>query len=128
MVRTSKSIKIAVEAFHAALQTVSETQDENATKFKVEGSASRFYQVIHLINASVIRKCIIIITIVISVFNGVIQLCIMHLPNAFRRFLKLGTNAQFAAHKCKRFIKVKGSLKLYLTDLITVSIVLIFIT
>ncbi|KAF7379922.1 hypothetical protein HZH68_016870 [Vespula germanica] len=91
--KTSKSIKIAVEAFHAALQTVSETQDENATKFKVEGSA---------------------------IFNGVIQLCIMHLPNAFRRFLKLGTNAHFAAHKCKRFIKVKGSLKLYLTDLITI--------
>lgn len=76
----------------------------------------------------VISKCTIIITTIISVFNGVIQLCILHLPNAFRRFLKLGTNTHFVAHKCKRFIKVKGSLKSYLTDLITVGIVLIFIT
>ncbi|XP_035724574.1 nucleolar complex protein 2 homolog [Vespa mandarinia] len=91
--KTSKSIKIAVEAFHAALKTISETQEENFIKFKVEGSA---------------------------IFNGVIQLCILHLPNAFRNFLKLDTNTHFAAHKCKRFIKVKNSLKLYLTDLLTI--------
>lgn len=128
MIRTSKSIKIAVEAFHAALHTISETQDSNSIKFKVEGSASRFYQEIYLINVFLIIKCILITTITISVFNGVIQLCIMHLPNAFRSFLKLSTNTHIAAHKCKRFIKVKGALKSYLTDLITVGIIVIFIT
>ncbi|KAK2580287.1 hypothetical protein KPH14_012532 [Odynerus spinipes] len=91
--KSSRFIKIAVEAFHAALQTVTETKDENDMRFKVEGSA---------------------------VFNGVIQLCILYLPDAFKRFLKLGTSTHFEAHKCKRFIKVKGTLKSYLIDLITI--------
>lgn len=91
--KSFRSIKIIVEAFHAALQTVSETQDEDVSRFKVDGSA---------------------------VFNGVIQLCILYLPDAFKRFLKLDTNKQFEAHKSKRFSKVKGSLKSYLTDLIMI--------
>ncbi|XP_014609507.1 PREDICTED: nucleolar complex protein 2 homolog [Polistes canadensis] len=91
--KTSKTIKIAIEAFHAALQTVQENPDEKVTSFKVEGSA---------------------------IFNEVIQLCIIHLSDALKRFLNLNTDAYFEAHKCKKFIKVKSSLKSYLTDLIMI--------
>jgi nucleolar complex protein 2 len=54
-IHTDKSlvtIKCAVGAFHSALQTVAEADDATTLQYKVEGSA---------------------------VFNGVIQLCIMHL-------------------------------------------------
>lgn len=84
------SIKRAVEAFHAALNNVAASSDTN-TQYKVEGSA---------------------------IFNGVVQLCIMHLPDAFKRFLKLDPKTQ-EAHKCKRFVKVRKILKSYLSDLIT---------
>lgn len=56
------------------------------------------------------------------VFNGVVQLCIMHLPDAFKRFLKLDTESHVEAHKSKRFIKVRNILKSYLADLIKVCI------
>ncbi|CAL1684552.1 unnamed protein product [Lasius platythorax] len=84
------SIKRAVEAFHAALDSVAESSDTD-TRYKVEGNA---------------------------IFNGVMQLCVMHLPDAFKRFLKLDPKSQ-EAHKSKRFGKVRGILKLYLSDLIT---------
>ena len=91
--KTLKTIKCAVEAFHAALQTVSESTEPESLPYKVEGGV---------------------------VFNGVVQLCILYLPDAFKRFLKLGPESQFQAHKCKRFGKVKGILKSYLTDLIKI--------
>ncbi|KAM0728652.1 Nucleolar complex protein 2 [Formica fusca] len=84
------SIKRAVDAFHAALNSVAVSSDTN-TQYKVEGSA---------------------------IFNGVMQLCIMHLPDAFKCFLKLDSKTQ-EAHKSKRFRKIRGILKLYLSDLIT---------
>ncbi|XP_066594371.1 nucleolar complex protein 2 [Prorops nasuta] len=91
--KSSASIKKTVEAFHAALQTISDSDKKNKSHLKVEGGA---------------------------VFNGVIQLCILYLPAAFRRFLKVGTATHFDAHKSKRFKKVKVVLKSYLTDLIKV--------
>ncbi|KAL6449010.1 hypothetical protein ACFW04_000612 [Cataglyphis niger] len=84
------SIKRAVDAFHAALNSVAVSSDTNS-RYKVEGSA---------------------------IFNGVMQLCIMHLPDAFKRYLKLDPKSQ-EAHKSKRFRKIRGILKLYLSDLIT---------
>ncbi|XP_070160038.1 nucleolar complex protein 2 [Polyergus mexicanus] len=84
------SIKRAVDAFHAALNSVAVSSDTN-TRYEVEGSA---------------------------IFNGVMQLCIMHVPDAFKRFLKLDSKTQ-EAHKSKRFRKIRGILKLYLSDLIT---------
>ncbi|EFN69102.1 Nucleolar complex protein 2-like protein [Camponotus floridanus] len=83
------SIKRAVEAFHAALNSVAVSSDTN-TQYKVEGSA---------------------------IFNGVMQLCILHLPDAFKRFLKLDPKSQEAC-KSKRFGKIRGILKLYLSDLL----------
>lgn len=86
------SIKRAVEAFHAALDSVAVSSDTDTNiQYKVEGSA---------------------------IFNGVIQLCILYLPDAFKQFLKLDPKSQ-EAHKSKRFGKVRGILKSYLTDLIT---------
>lgn len=49
------------------------------------------------------------------------QLCILHLPDAFKRFLKLDPKSQEAC-KSKRFGKIRGILKLYLSDLLTVCI------
>ncbi|XP_043267395.1 nucleolar complex protein 2 homolog [Venturia canescens] len=90
---SSRTIKCAVEAFHAALLTVADPDGPKSLRYRVEGS---------------------------SVFNGVVQLCIMQLPEAFKRFLKLGPENRFEAYKSKRFVKVKGVLKAYLTDLIKI--------
>ncbi|XP_011176120.1 nucleolar complex protein 2 homolog isoform X1 [Solenopsis invicta] len=83
------TIKCAVEAFHAALESVAELPNTN-TEYKVEGSAA---------------------------FNGVMQLCIMYLPDAFKNFLKLESESQ-EAHKSRKFGKIRWLLKLYLSDLI----------
>ncbi|XP_076174219.1 nucleolar complex protein 2 [Ptiloglossa arizonensis] len=91
--KSLKTIKCAVEAFHAALQTVAESSDTISLPYKVEGGV---------------------------VFNGVVQLCILYLPDAFKRYLNVGSKAQFQAHKSKRFGKVKGILKSYLSDLINI--------
>ncbi|XP_076628570.1 nucleolar complex protein 2 [Colletes latitarsis] len=91
--RSLKTVKRAIEAFHAALQTVAESSDKDSLRYKVEGGV---------------------------VFNGVVQLCILYLPDALKRFLKLGSDTQFQAHKCKKFGKVKGILKSYLSDLIKI--------
>ncbi|XP_033326388.2 nucleolar complex protein 2 [Megalopta genalis] len=91
--KSPNTIKCVVEAFHAALETVSESSDPDHLQYKVEGGV---------------------------VFNGVVQLCIMYLPDAFKRFLNLGPETQFQAHKTKRFVKIKGILKSYLTDLIKI--------
>ncbi|XP_029036015.2 nucleolar complex protein 2 homolog isoform X1 [Osmia bicornis bicornis] len=91
--KSLKTIKCAVEAFHAALQTVVDVTDPEIVHYKVEGGA---------------------------VFNGVVQLCVLYLPNALKRYLKLDSESQFQVHKSKRFVKVKNILKSYLTDLIKI--------
>lgn len=90
--KTSNTIKEVVEAFHAALETVSDVEAQT-TKYRVEGGV---------------------------IFNGIIQLCIMQLPEAFKQFLKIGDEPKFEAHKLKRFPKVKNVLKSYLIDLVKV--------
>ncbi|CAK9795928.1 Nucleolar complex protein 2 homolog [Anthophora quadrimaculata] len=90
---TLKIIKCAVEAFHAALQTVAESVDPESLQYIVEGPV---------------------------VFNGVVQLCVLYLPDSFKRYLKLNSETQLQAHKARRFGKVKNILKLYLTDLIKI--------
>lgn len=53
-----------------------------------------------------------------AIFNGVIQLCVLHLEKAIRKFLKLSGKANLREiQKCKRFSKVKSVLRFYLTDL-----------
>lgn len=54
-----------------------------------------------------------------SIFNGVVQLCILHLPAAFKNFLNIH-DGRFEAHKSKKFAKIKGVIKCYLVDLIKI--------
>ncbi|XP_012143161.2 nucleolar complex protein 2 [Megachile rotundata] len=91
--KSLKTIKCAIEAFHAALQTVVDVPDADYVGYKVEGGA---------------------------VFNGVVQLCVMYLPDALKQYLKLNSESQAQVHKSKRFVKIKSILKSYLTDLIKI--------
>lgn len=53
-----------------------------------------------------------------AIFNGIIQLCVLHLEKAIRKYLKLTGKSNFKEiQKCKRFSKVKNILRSYLTDL-----------
>lgn len=92
--KSKQTMSRLVEAFHAALQRVSNCEDEVPSKFKVEGSA---------------------------VFNAVIQLCVLELGPAVKRFLGLTAKSKQPPHKCKRFVKIKGLLKVYFTDLLKVG-------
>ncbi|KYQ51750.1 Nucleolar complex protein 2 like protein [Trachymyrmex zeteki] len=97
-IQTDKSIntiKCVIEAFHAALNNVTVSSD-TITQYKIEGSAT---------------------------FNGVVQLCITHLPDTFKRFLKLDAESQ-KAYKSRKFEEIQKILKLYLSDLIKVCIAL----
>ncbi|KAJ8923311.1 hypothetical protein NQ315_001869 [Exocentrus adspersus] len=89
--KSNKTIITLTEAFHAALVTISTQEDEEPSHFKVEGSA---------------------------VFNGVIQLCVLELGAAIRRFLGLHQGSKQPPHKCKKFMKIKRPLKFYFTDLL----------
>uniref|UniRef100_A0A6P7GR46 Nucleolar complex protein 2 homolog n=1 Tax=Diabrotica virgifera virgifera TaxID=50390 RepID=A0A6P7GR46_DIAVI len=90
--KSNKTIIAVTHAFHAALRTVvSEEEDQEPAEYKVEGSA---------------------------VFNGVIQLCVLELGPAVRRFLGLQPKSKQPPHKCKKFIKIKKYLKAYFTDIL----------
>ncbi|XP_014238035.1 nucleolar complex protein 2 homolog [Trichogramma pretiosum] len=105
--RSTQIIKTVVEVFHATLESVetvkvhtkkeilggasTDTDNNKVAKYKVEGAA---------------------------IFNGVIQLCMTQLPGAFNRFLNLNDENKYKCHKAKRFPKIKGTLKSYLSNLI----------
>ncbi|XP_060521938.1 nucleolar complex protein 2 homolog [Cylas formicarius] len=91
--RSNKTIVEVTQAFHAALLRVSniDMPDDESVRFKVEGS---------------------------SIFNAVVQLCVMELGPAIRRYLGLQSGSKLLPHKCKKFNKVKGILKLYFSDLL----------
>ncbi|XP_044272420.1 nucleolar complex protein 2 homolog [Tribolium madens] len=88
--KSNKTITTVMRAFHAALLRVSSEEGQEPSTFRVEGSA---------------------------VFNGVIQLCVLHLGPALRRFLGLADGSKQPPHKCKKFVKVKRVLKDYFMDL-----------
>lgn len=92
--RSNETIGNVVKAFRAALLNVSssEEQDPNA-HYKVKGSA---------------------------VFNAVVQLCVLDLGPAIRKFLGMRSGSRIPPHKCKRFVKLKSILKSYLSDLLKV--------
>lgn len=52
-----------------------------------------------------------------SAFNGVIQLCVLYLQPAIRRFLGLNKTTSAKPHKCKKWNKIKSSLRGYLIDI-----------
>ncbi|XP_049817161.1 nucleolar complex protein 2 homolog isoform X2 [Aethina tumida] len=91
--KTNKTITAVIQAFHAALRRVSsdEDADDDPVVYKVEGS---------------------------SVFNGVIQLCVLELGLAVRKFLGITQKNKLAPHKSKKFAKIKQTLKGYFKDLL----------
>ncbi|XP_017153119.2 nucleolar complex protein 2 homolog [Drosophila miranda] len=98
--QTNVSIDIVrkvIQAFNSALASISADgadggeNQPNAAAFKVVGAAS---------------------------FNGVIQLCVLHLQPAIIRVLGVRPNSSLPLHKHKKWVKVRGCLRYYLTDLI----------
>ncbi|ERL85936.1 hypothetical protein D910_03351 [Dendroctonus ponderosae] len=91
--KSNKTITQVMQACHAALKRISgdNEEDDGPVNFIVDGSA---------------------------VFNGVLQLCVMHLCPAVRKFLGLHTGSKQPPHKCKKFIKIKKPLKGYFMDLL----------
>lgn len=115
--KSNKTITILTEAFHAALFSISTREEgDEPSYYKVEGTYNSSHCVClcltHLIYISVLGS---------AVFNGVIQLCVLELGPAIRRFLGLQQGSKQPPHKCKKFIKIKRSLKVYFTDLLKVS-------
>ncbi|KAK5640710.1 hypothetical protein RI129_009257 [Pyrocoelia pectoralis] len=88
---TKNTIAHVIQAFHAALLRVSNEQEE-ISDYKVDGSA---------------------------IFNAVIQLCVLELSPAIRKFLGL-KSTKMAPHKCKKFVKIKTLLQMYFTDLLKI--------
>lgn len=84
------TIKLTIQAFNSALITVSNEGESSDNNLRVEGS---------------------------SVFNGVIQLCVLHLQTAINRYLGLSANTKQAPHKKKKWKKVQASIRNYFLDL-----------
>lgn len=84
-----ETIKNVTNAFNSALASISEVE-ERRNPLKVDGSA---------------------------VFNGVLQLCVLHLQPAIKKYLGVSGKSFKMAHKCKKWNKVKASLKNYIVDL-----------
>uniref|UniRef100_A0A1A9WKS9 Uncharacterized protein n=1 Tax=Glossina brevipalpis TaxID=37001 RepID=A0A1A9WKS9_9MUSC len=86
-------IRNVVQAFGSALCSISgDSEEAKAPKsFKVVGAA---------------------------VFNGVIQLCVVHLQPALFRFLGISSCTSLALHKLKKWTKIRSCLRVYLSDLI----------
>ncbi|XP_053961794.1 nucleolar complex protein 2 homolog [Anastrepha ludens] len=85
-------VRKVIQAFNSALASItSEEKNTEPTAFKVVGSAS---------------------------FNGVVQLCVLHLQPAILRILGLSTRSVTPLHKTKKWVKVRGCLRYYLTDLV----------
>lgn len=52
-----------------------------------------------------------------SVFNAVIQMCVLYLPSAIKKYLGMEQSGK-DPQKCKHFVKLKGPLLAYLNDLL----------
>lgn len=83
-------IKNVVLALNSTLLTLAGETDASATAYQVEGAAA---------------------------FNGVVQLCVLHLEPAIRRFLGLHQKTSLQPHKCKKWNKIKSTLRGYFTDI-----------
>ncbi|CAG4998374.1 unnamed protein product [Parnassius apollo] len=79
-----------IKAFNAAMLRVTSEDGTSQSELKVEGS---------------------------SVFNAVIQMCVLYLPGAIKKYLGMEQSGK-DPQKCKHFIKIKGPLVSYLKDLL----------
>ncbi|CAD6998465.1 nucleolar complex protein 2 homolog [Ceratitis capitata] len=85
-------LRKVIQAFSSALASISSNEGNTApTVFKVVGSAT---------------------------FNGVVQLCVLHLQPAILRILGLSPHSTTPLHKTKKWTRIRGCLRYYLTDLI----------
>lgn len=85
-----KSLATVIKVFNAAMLRVTSEDGTSDGEFKVEGS---------------------------SVFNAVIQMCVLYLPSAIKKYLGMEQSGK-DPQKCKHFIKIKGPLLAYLKDLL----------
>lgn len=83
-------IKNVILALNSTLATLAGETDASVKAYQVEGAAA---------------------------FNGVVQLCVLHLEPAVRRFLGLHKKTALQPHKCKKWNKIKSSLRGYFTDI-----------
>ncbi|XP_018787682.1 PREDICTED: nucleolar complex protein 2 homolog [Bactrocera latifrons] len=85
-------VRKVIQAFSSALASISADEKNTIpTQYKVVGSA---------------------------IFNGVVQLCVLHIQPAILRILGLNVRSTAPLHKTKKWPKVRGCLRYYLTDLI----------
>lgn len=83
-------IKNVVLALNSTLLSLAGETDASAKAYQVEGAAA---------------------------FNGVIQLCVLHLQSAIRRFLGLHEHTALQPHKCKKWNKIRTTLRGYIVDM-----------
>ncbi|KAH8392099.1 hypothetical protein KR215_000598 [Drosophila sulfurigaster] len=89
-----ETVRQVIQAFNSALASISadnEGEKANTAAYKVVGAAA---------------------------FNGVIQLCVIHLQPAIINVLGVKPNSSLPLHKHKKWVKVRGCLRYYLSDLI----------
>ncbi|KAG6460873.1 hypothetical protein O3G_MSEX012265 [Manduca sexta] len=79
-----------IKAFNAAMVRVTSEDGASKGEYKVEGS---------------------------SVFNAVIQMCVLYLPGAIKKYLGMEQSGK-DPQKCKHFVKIKSYLVAYLNDLL----------
>lgn len=85
-------VRKVIQAFSSALESISANERSIIpTQYKVVGSA---------------------------IFNGVVQLCVLHIQPAILRILGLNVRSTAPLHKTKKWAKVRGCLRYYFTDLI----------
>ncbi|KAH8377346.1 hypothetical protein KR093_004978 [Drosophila rubida] len=88
------TVRQVIQAFNSALASISadnEGEKANTAAYKVVGAAA---------------------------FNGVIQLCVLHLQPAIINVLGVKPESSLPLHKYKKWVKVRGCLRYYLSDLI----------
>lgn len=83
------TITTAIKAFNAAMLRAT-ADEKDAAEFKVEGS---------------------------SVFNSVIQMCVLYLPTAIKKYLGMESSGK-DPRKCKHFVKIKNPLIAYINDML----------
>lgn len=83
-------IKNVVLALNSTLLSLAGETDASAKCYQVEGAAA---------------------------FNGVIQLCVLYLEPAIRRFLGLHERTALKPHKCKKWNKIRSILRGYIIDM-----------
>lgn len=83
-------IKNVILALNSTLLTLAGENDSSIKAYQVEGAAA---------------------------FNGVVQMCVLHLEPAIRRFLGLHQKTALLPHKCKKWNKIKSALRGYFIDI-----------